>query len=360
LPPIPTRAPTPRPRIPAPIVTTPAPEAAAAATAAAASPTVESATIDLAPDREPSRPEEPSLLEAMAAEEPQLRVEGIRPVAPQPRPARGKGLRYGLLALVLLAIVGGIVALAVKLKDRPEDILRARPQAAVEPSDSSSKIVERIGAGTAPTIPPRPAASASGRPEPSTSTSAEPAQPAIPIAQRAALLVDAPEEQQKFKTYVGSVVWRLENVARGPGQPLAQAVRAEAEIPDAGMKISLLLQRNGDDAIPASHMMTVSFTMAPGAVSTGVDDIDLPQMRNEVAPAVDALFGVQAKITQNMFLVGLAKDSTLTIRNVEMLRSRGWIDIPMRLAGGRVAKITLEKGPAGDRAIADAFMSWGQ
>ena len=283
--------------------------------------------------------------------------EPLRPAAPTPPPQRSKKARATILTLVVLVIAAGVGALAFKLRDKPEDILRSRPQPTAEqPQDAPNKIVERIGAGQAPTAPVRPAQTTTTQP-PRQAT--PPEQSAIPVAQRAALLVDAPDDPQKFKTYIGNVVWRLDNVSRGAGQPLTSAVRAEADIPEAKLKVSILFQVNADDNLPASHTLTVRFTQTDGTFPP-VDQIDLPQMRNEVSPAVDSLFGVQAKITQGMFLVGLTRETNLFVRNIEMLKNRGWLDIPMRFADGRIAKVTLEKGPAGDRIVNDAFAAWGQ
>ncbi len=349
IPPIPPRPPiAPKgPRIPAPIKI-PEPVIDEAASPAAAP-----APIDMTPPAEDIAAPPPIDMPDVAA-----KPEQVRPAAPQPKKERSSSLRYAILAIVVLVIVAGVAALAYKLRDKPEDILRSRPpQAADQTPDQPNKIVERIGAGQAPTTPSRPATS----PPPQTAqANPPPEQPGIPVAQRAAILVDAPDDPQKFKTFVGNAVWRLDNVSRGPGQPLTQAVRAEVDIPDAKMKVTLLLQRNADENLPASHTMTIRFVPAADSPLPQVDEIDLPQLRNEVSPSVDSLFGVQAKIMQGMFLVGLTREPNMLILNVEMLKMRGWIDIPMRLTDGHIAKITIEKGPAGDRIMTDAFTAWGQ
>ena len=66
------------------------------------------------------------------------------------------------------------------------------------------------------------------------------AAPSIAVAQRAALLVDAPEDPQRVRTYVGTVVWHLDSVSPGGGQPLASAVKADVDIPDAKLKVTML------------------------------------------------------------------------------------------------------------------------
>ena len=43
---------------------------------------------------------------------------------------------------------------------------------------------------------------------------------------------------------------------------------------------------------------------------------------------------------------------------LDLLRSREWLDVPMVLANGHIAKLTFEKGPSGQRALDDAIASW--
>ncbi len=308
---------------------------------------------------------EPEKSGDIAADDSPLKAEAIRPAAPQPPRQRRGWIRYLIFLALLGLVVGGIALLAWRLRDRPEDLLRARPQAATEQPDGPGKIVERIGGAPVQQLTPQRPATPVRAPEAQSQAapSVRPVDPsaasAVPVALRAAMLVDAPDDPQKFKTYIGNVVWRLESMSRGPGQPLTQAVRAEADITEARVKVTILLQKNADETLPASHLMTVLFAPAVDSGFPAVDEIDIPQMRNEVSPAVDALMGVPAKITANMFLVGLSRDATFQARNNDMLKSRGWLDIPMRFSDGRIAKVTFEKGPAGDRAIADAFQAWG-
>ncbi len=41
-----------------------------------------------------------------------------------------------------------------------------------------------------------------------------------------------------------------------------------------------------------------------------------------------------------------------------MIRSLNWFDLPMSLANGRVAKVTFEKGPAGEKILNDVLAEW--
>src|SRR5206468_4634588 len=131
----------------------------------------------------------------------------------------------------------------------------------------NAKLSERVGG--APTTGSKSAAGTASAPADQNAT--------IPVAHRAALLVEAPEEESKVKTYIGSVVWRLENAARDAGQPLSTAVRADVDIPDAKLKVALTFQKNLDAALPASHTISIRFTPLAGSPIGDVQQIDAPQ-----------------------------------------------------------------------------------
>jgi len=287
---------------------------------------------------------------------------GIRPAAPLPPQERERNLRPFLIGVPVALVVSAIAIFAYIRRDNPEDLARLRPAPGTEaPAEQAvGKIVERIGGGQAPRpgTPSAPAQQAAPGPAQPPSATSQSAATTIPVAQRAALLVDAPDDPQRVRTYVGNVVWRLDNVSRGPGQPLALGVRAEIDLPDAKLKAVVLFQKNSDDTLPASHTIEVRFTPTEGGPIPGVAQISTPQMRKEDTPAGDALTGVPAQILRNFFLVGLTRGESATIRNADLIRNRGWIDIPMLLSDQRIAKITFEKGTAGERVVNEALDAW--
>ena len=137
-------------------------------------------------------------------------------------------------------------------------------------------------------------------------------------------------------------------------------MRADIDIPEAKLKASFVLTKNTDDALPASHLIDIRFMPQPGSVVAGVKQIDAPQMRREDTPQGEAVAGVARAVRDNYFFVALAKSDTYVARNLDLLRARPWIDVPMLLPDNKIAKITFEKGPSGDRAFADAFSAWGK
>ena len=47
-------------------------------------------------------------------------------------------------------------------------------------------------------------------------------------------------------------------------------------------------------------------------------------------------------------------------RNIELLKTRPWFDVPIVYTDGRRAILAVEKGNPGDRAFNDAFAAWKQ
>jgi hypothetical protein len=275
-----------------------------------------------------------------------IRPERQRPIAPQAPGAKPNSKGLWIVLVVIGLIVAGVAATAWKLRDKPEDLAKLKTIQAQQ-TETGGKIVGRVG-DSAQSKETAPAASTAAQSATDTN---------VPVTYRAALLVQAPEEQNKVKTYFGTVIWRLDNVSNGPGEPLGTAIHANIDIPEDKLQVSMTLQKNVDASLPATHTMTIVFTIQPSTPTGAVKQIGLPQLRKEDTPNGEALSGLPVPIMENSFLIGLAK-GTSEANNLDLLKTRQWIDIPIQLANGRIAKLTFEKGVAGQRAIDDAITSW--
>jgi hypothetical protein len=326
------------------------------------------------PPREPSVEPQP---------EPRARLSApARPMAPQPDyDDAPMSRRLWIVIGVVVLVVAGVAIAAWKLRDHPDQLSAFNKPAQQTTTDkTNTKDTRRVGGGVsapeAQAAPPAAAASPSSAPAAApaetapAAPSATPAAPAaaaapkaadtnssLPIAYRAALLVEAPEEQSKVKTYVGTVIWKLQNVSNGPGQPLATAVHADIDVPDDKLKVTVDIQKNTDPSLSASHTITIVFSAAPDSPTGGVKDIRLPQLREEDNPVGQPLSGIVVPIMDNSFLVGLSRGDA-EAANIDLLKKLEWIDIPMILNNGRVAKLTFEKNTSGSRAIDEALASW--
>ena len=62
-------------------------------------------------------------------------------------------------------------------------------------------------------------------------------------------------------------------------------------------------------------------------------------------------------VVQDSFLVGLSPGNAETV-NIKQLKDMQWIDIPMLLSNGKIAKLTFEKGESGQRDLNEAIAAW--
>ena len=357
-----TRLPTPRRPGPPAAAPDTMPPGAPAADAEAAPPSGPALPLPAAPEDldAPGAGRSPAV---DPAGPPRVRGEVQRPIAPQPvgsgAPKRRLWIMFAGIGLVVVLVAGA----AFKLRQSRETVTR-RPVAAKTAPADSGKIAERVGGDSGDA---RPASGSSPSATPAVPTTAEPpaansaasSNPEVPVAYRAALLVEAPSEANKVKTFLGTVTWKLINVGNGPAEAVGTAVEADVDLPDDRMKATVTFEKNTDASLPASHTVRVRFSMQPGSFSGDVQQISVPQLRQEDSPGGDALAGVTVPVLQNSFLIGLSPGTAEAI-NLKQLKEQQWIDIPMLLASGKIAKLTFEKGDAGTRDLNEAMAAWAK
>jgi len=259
------------------------------------------------------------------------------------RPARRWGgiIKLVLLLLVIAGIAGAgywqrhtISALVASFRTAP-----TKPQQAAQPP-SRPKITDRVGENGA------------GAPQPATA-------PAAAVAQKVVLYDEDPNNPQGVR-YVGSAIWRTETVSPGAGLAPELAVRADVEIPDRHLRMTWSLRRNTDKALPASHTLEIQFTLPADFAEGGIGNIPGVLMKADESARGVPLAGLAVKVTNNYFLVGLSAVEVDLQRNIEMLKQRDWVDIPLVYTSGKRAILSLEKGTPGQRAFEEAFRAWGE
>jgi hypothetical protein len=181
------------------------------------------------------------------------------------------------------------------------------------------------------------------------------------VAQRAVLYEqDANDPQGPGKQYVGSVVWRTETVSPGAGLAPDLVVHAEITIPERKISATWTLRRNTDKALPASHTIEIMFNLPPDFPNGGIANVPGVLMKESEQARGIPLAGLAVKVTNSYFLIGLQADDANVQRNIQLLKDRPWFDIAIVYSSGARAILTMEKGPPGDRAFADAFTAWSK
>lgn len=312
------------------------------------------------PKSEPERPApaaEPARSEAAAPP-----PEKLRPPAPRPKTRERRWVRSAVIVAALGLVVALVGIPAYMLRHQPADFA-PKPETAEAPQETERKAQDRLASDGAPetsaaAVPSQTGAVPAGAPQPAQPPAAN--GQAIPVLQRAILVEEPNEGSQELKQTAGRVLWRLDSVPGGAGEPLDAAVRADVDLSDAGLKAEILIRRNRDAALPASHTIETKFTATDKATNGKVRDVGVPEMRQEEAVRGTPLAGIAVPVTENLFLTGLSNLPADVQRNLDSLRSKNWVMLPLRFANGRRAVLLFEKGAPGERTINDALQAWQQ
>lgn len=274
-----------------------------------------------------------------------------------PKRDRSRLVRNGIVAAVLAAVVGAIAVTAWSLRDNPAALptgfAENGPNRPAEPQDS--KFADRVGgerapqAAPAPAAPPAAAAPQGSPPRPSPT-------PDIAVAQRGTLYEENGGQGNAPKAIQARVVWRLDAVNAGQGQPLQTVVRGTVDVPDAGLSLAMVLRRNTDATLPASHILELTFTSTDP--NRTVRDVGLIQFKDDESGRGSPVSGLPVPVRDNLFLIGLSNLKADIDRNTDLLLKRNWIDLPIRYANGNRAILTFEKGNAGEKVLREAFEQW--
>lgn len=281
--------------------------------------------------------------------EPKPPVQSFEEAAParprvdtRPHPAMQNNGR--MRSILLGSAIGLVILLIAGLawwQSRTDAPIPETPVAEAPAIPENSKISERVG----------------GQAQPATPAPAGTAQP-IGVAHRAVFYEEDAANPQTPKAYVGRVVWRLEDVNPGQGQPLEKAVSANIEVTDAGLTMKMVLRRNLDTTLPASHTVELTFTTRSGDSGRVIRDVGLLQFKNEEAARGTPVAGLPVPVRENLFLIGLSNLQGDVERNTELFVRRNWVDLPVRMASGQRAILSFEKGTTGEQALNSAFSQW--
>jgi hypothetical protein len=151
--------------------------------------------------------------------------------------------------------------------------------------------------------------------------------------------------------FVGSALWHTDEVAPAPGQTPKLAVQADIEVPTRGMTVKLILRRNDDKALPASHVIEIRFTLARDFSHSGIANVPGVLMKEGETTRGVPLNGVAVKVTTNFFIIGLSQVEPDKQRNIQLMRERSWIDVPIVYSDGGRAILAIEKSAPGERAL---------
>jgi hypothetical protein len=161
----------------------------------------------------------------------------------------------------------------------------------------------------------------------------------------------------KGHRYAGVVLWRTFHVMND-GQPDDIAIHADVEVPELGMKMGFDFKHNTNPSIPASHVIELKFAVPDDDQNLEVISVPGLLMKSGEQAQGVALSGRPVKFSKGSFSIDLSSGDRE--RNLQLLRERQWIDIPMIYANQHRGILAIEKGYDGEQMFNDAMGRWEQ
>jgi hypothetical protein len=340
----------------------------------------EGALEAMAPEEEPTpaapMPDRPRMDPALEAFRAPREPDDLRPPATdldrlplRPRsavrdePATGGVTAKIIVALCVLALLigGGWLGYAFFAgSPKPASVATSTPSPARE-SAEPAKAEDRLRPPEPPSLPTGVSSGqskpASPPAAPETKEAAPAAAPVPPGAVTATLLEEIPGSQSG-QSLPGSVAWRTE--PSNSGTPGETVLRADIEIPERRLGITLLFRPNTDQTLPASHTVEILFRLPRDFAFGGVSNVPALLMKPTAQARGAPLIGQAVRVTSGFFLIGLSSEPGDKTTNLVRLKDNAFIDLPVLYENGRRAIVTFEKGDQGDKALADALTAWGQ
>ncbi|MBW8282111.1 MAG: hypothetical protein K0M55_00795 [Rhizobium sp.] len=155
----------------------------------------------------------------------------------------------------------------------------------------------------------------------------------------------------------GTIAWSALRETGEDGKPNPE-IQGKITIPDRGLTALITIKRNSDSSLPASHLIEVVFSVPPDFEGGAVDKLDRIAMKRTEQDRGDPLVAVAAKVTDDTYLVALNDFEDIMKANLDLLATRGWIDIPITYRNGRRALLTLDKGAAGAAVFDQVMKEW--
>lgn len=153
--------------------------------------------------------------------------------------------------------------------------------------------------------------------------------------------------------FSGTIEW-----SQGQDETGLPTIVGKASIPARNLGVDILLRKNVDSTLPASHLMEVTFRVSDSFIGGSVAGLPGVLLKNEELVQGQPLVGASARVVGNSFLFALSAAPEDQKANGDLLTSRKWLDLALIYATGKRAIITLEKDSAAETMFRDVFTTW--
>lgn len=154
--------------------------------------------------------------------------------------------------------------------------------------------------------------------------------------------------------FSGTVEW-----SRGTDEIGQPTLIGKANIPARNLSVDVLIRKNADPALPASHLMEINFNVSETFVGGSITQLPGVLLKNEELVQGTPLVGASARVVGNSFLFALSATPGDATTNAQLLTTRKWMDFALIYGTGKRAIITLEKDEQADALFKEVFAAWG-
>jgi len=223
------------------------------------------------------------------------------------------------------------------------DIVTAETNTAEPTSPANeTKDEERLPTGDAATPPATPSGDA--------------ALDAATLAGSQSLLLEASEDGTTGAVpFTGTVEW-----SEGKDETGLPTLVGKANIPARNLGVDVLIRKNSDPSLPASHLMEINFNVSETFMGGSIAGLPGVLLKNEELVQGTPLIGASARVVGNSFLFALSASPDDATTNNNLLTSRKWMDLALIYATGKRAIITLEKDDKATALFTKVFAEWNK
>ena len=155
--------------------------------------------------------------------------------------------------------------------------------------------------------------------------------------------------------FSGSIEW-----SKGTDETGLPTLIGKASIPARNLSVDVLIRKNSDASLPASHLMEVNFKVNDSFIGGSIAGLPGVLLKNEELVQGTPLVGASARVVGNSFLFALSASPEDITANSNLLMSRKYMDLALIYATGKRAIITLEKDSAAVTLFNDVVGAWTQ
>ncbi|MFC3703778.1 hypothetical protein ACFOOL_03285 [Devosia honganensis] len=177
--------------------------------------------------------------------------------------------------------------------------------------------------------------------------------PAVLAGNQSLLLEASSDGQSGAVPFSGTVDW-----TEGVDEIGMPTLVAEASIPARNLGVSIVIRKNSDPVLPASHLMEISFEVPDTFIGGSIATLAGVLLKDEELVPGTALAGAAARVVGNSFLFALSASPNDAANNSSLLESRRWLDLAVVYGTGRNAILTLEKDDEAQVLFDKVLTAW--